>query len=776
MRRQLAAAALFLGLAVVELWTPIAHGGFYMASDLGQLWPITHSAAGPAQPANSLESDVYSQLMPFMHFTVAQVRAGNLPTWNPYNGNGQPFFANAQSSVLSPFTIFFYTLSFRLALIASALARLWLIGFFTFMFLRRHRLGDLASLVGATIFMFAGYHLVWLNYPITSVSAWLPLSLWCARVALDHREGGWAGNRPRNLATGGLTLAVAAMLLGGNPETATFDILLIVAYILGALAVERVGWRTSGQYVARFVVAGALSAGLAAAQLIPFLRYERISTAAQTHVTSIPGFNLSTVPIMAFPNLFGGPQFSYDDGDFYLQYLHPQTNYAELDGNVVGLIALGLAPVGLVALRRRRREVLPWFGLGSAVVGTLLLYSHAMGAVWEHVPLLHTAYLNRSQDVELLGLAVLAALGTDWVVRAGADWRQQARHARVALLVLVGSVLVVSAILTEWGRVLRAHVARIVGSPTATSAALRFVHRQTYLELALMAGFVAALCGFALLRRSLTLRIGLAAAVMAAVFGSTGLIMRSYNPTVPASLSYPVTPDVQQLKSIVGNGEVLFADNSFGPPATGLWFGIHDVGSYDSIGLRWHDELYRRVFHTPDTRMERLPSCLEGLQLFGVKWVVGGNGTFGDGTALAPTGSIGGIPYYAVPASPTSLLVADSRAVPRDAKALPMVSGCDFDSARQVVVDADSSGGGAAAPGNEATAVTATVHSNNTSPSSVVETTSSSEAGWLVVKEAWAPGWRATVDGRSEPVQRVDMAFLGVHLGPGRHVIRFSYS
>jgi|NGEPerStandDraft_6_1074524.scaffolds.fasta_scaffold51431_2 hypothetical protein len=406
MRRQLAGAALFLVLAVIELWTPITHGGVFMASDLGQLWPITH-APGPALPVNSLESDVYTQLMPFMHFALAQVRAGHLPTWNPYSGNGQPFLANYQSAVFSPFTAPFYMAGFRLALIISALARLWLLGFFTFMFLRRHRLGDLASIVGAIIFTFAGYHIVWLNYPITSVSPWLPLALWCARVALDHRAGDKDARRTRNIATIGLTASVAAMLVAGNPETATFDILLIVSYVVAALAIERVAWRTAGGYLVRFAAAGALAVGLASVQLFPFAQYEQVSTAAMTHRSAIPGFNLSTVPIMGFPNLFGGPQFSYVDGAFYTQYLHPQTNYAELDGNSVGLVAMCIAPIGLITLRKRRREVLPWFGVGSAVVGTLLLYSHAAGVIWEHIPIVHTAYLNRSQDVELMGLAVL---------------------------------------------------------------------------------------------------------------------------------------------------------------------------------------------------------------------------------------------------------------------------------------------------------------------------------------------------------------------------------
>jgi hypothetical protein len=45
----------------------------------------------------------------------------------------------------------------------------------------------------------------------------------------------------------------------------------------------------------------------------------------------------------------------------------------------------------------------------------------------------------------------------------------------------------------------------------------------------------------------------------------------------------------------------------------------------------------------------------------------------------------------------------------------------------------------------------------------------------LVVAEAWFPGWTATVDGESAPVLQADGAFLGLAVGPGRHVVRLSY-
>ncbi|MBN2307966.1 MAG: YfhO family protein [Candidatus Hydrogenedentes bacterium] len=45
----------------------------------------------------------------------------------------------------------------------------------------------------------------------------------------------------------------------------------------------------------------------------------------------------------------------------------------------------------------------------------------------------------------------------------------------------------------------------------------------------------------------------------------------------------------------------------------------------------------------------------------------------------------------------------------------------------------------------------------------------------LVFLDAAYPGWRATVDGERVEVLTVDNAFKGVHLGPGRHRVRFTF-
>jgi len=47
--------------------------------------------------------------------------------------------------------------------------------------------------------------------------------------------------------------------------------------------------------------------------------------------------------------------------------------------------------------------------------------------------------------------------------------------------------------------------------------------------------------------------------------------------------------------------------------------------------------------------------------------------------------------------------------------------------------------------------------------------------GWLVLANAWYPGWRAVVDGADRPIERADYAFSAVELPPGEHTVEFRY-
>ena len=50
-----------------------------------------------------------------------------------------------------------------------------------------------------------------------------------------------------------------------------------------------------------------------------------------------------------------------------------------------------------------------------------------------------------------------------------------------------------------------------------------------------------------------------------------------------------------------------------------------------------------------------------------------------------------------------------------------------------------------------------------------------SAGGFLVLNEAYFPGWRAAVDGNEAPLLRANYLFMAVPVPPGRHVVTFAY-
>jgi hypothetical protein len=190
---------------------------------------------------------------------------GELPFWNPLSHCGIPFLAQWNSLALYPGSLFYLLLPLDWSLGLFNLLHLFLCGL-TMYALAFHWTGNrLAATIAGLGFALNGFTLnclMWPNY-IASL-AWMPL------VVLTAERAWRRGGRQLVLAV----LAGAMQMLSGTPEVILLTWLLIGALGLLQLAQPDLPRR---QVILRLLGVGLLVAGLAAAQLLPFLDLLRAS-------------------------------------------------------------------------------------------------------------------------------------------------------------------------------------------------------------------------------------------------------------------------------------------------------------------------------------------------------------------------------------------------------------------------------------------------------------------------------------------------------------------
>lgn len=119
---------------------------------------------------------------------------------------------------------------------------------------------------------------------------------------------------------------------------------------------------------------------------------------------------------------------------------------------------------------------------------------------------------------------------------------------------------------------------------------------------------------------------------------------------------------------------------------------------------------------------------------------------------------------------PRAFVVSQAQTVNDDAAALAAISDPGFDPAKRVVLS-----------GTQANVRQAFNSPHEASlviyePERVVIETSGESDGWLVLTDAWYPGWRATVDGAPVEIARADVLFRAAPVPAGRHRVEFAFA
>lgn len=403
-------------------------GSFHAADMMGTLSPWNETVAYDFQPDNTHVSDTVNAVVPMRAAFRDRVLEGDLPMWDSLRGMGAPLAVIPNASVFSPLTVPYLVAPLWLAPVLTKLLELGVAVLGMFLLVRRWGLGRPAALVGALAFVNSAFLVVWTNWPQSAVGALVPLLLWAVERGVTA---------PRHRQVWPVAAIGAVMWLEGFPAVTVYALATAGAYAVVRVVVVHGRGRQALARLSALAGAVALSLGVAALQLMPFLHHLRSLGLQRGGVagTPLPWHYLTT---LAVPDALGNP--------LERAYYGP-SNYVE-GTSWVGVVALVLVAV-LVANRRRLelpRGVFA-FLVGASATGLVLVYfdSPLLDLVGR-IPLVGTNFIGRYRAVLGVLVAGGAAAGYQAFVEAeGPLDRRRTVLALVALAVAMVPLGVVTA-------------------------------------------------------------------------------------------------------------------------------------------------------------------------------------------------------------------------------------------------------------------------------------------------------------------------------------------
>ena len=613
LRHPTLAGALVLAILVAAfLYKPLAYiqTHHYLAADVTQNQSLTNQVPGH-RSGNQLISDPVVEMVPWLLFNREELGAGRLPVWNPYNACGVPHLANYQSSVFSPFSLPFYLMRLKFALLLTAGCKLYLLGLFTYLFLLRQGVAHLPALVGAAAFQFGANNVLLLSYPHSGVMVTLPATMYFAEVAFARLEATLTGARARLLwPVVGVGLALALGLSAGHPEPYYFCVWMLAVHVVFRLShygwhEPRLRWKPLVRLGAGMLVAALLAALSGAWQVLPFFEYlerSEMLTLRSHRQTPLEG---GLWVMHLFPDFMGTPTSPH-----YTRWTFPPPNYEAANSVYIGGLVLLMGALSWLLLLRDRRYF--FFGL-VALVWPIYAYD-LFGALtlFSQFPSLDIAPVNRSQGLWHFALGVCSALLLDAAMRI----RGRVRLAWAAATLLLGGA---GLGLTYW----RASdwLPKAATSLDFKPELVEYIRRgQDALALSAAIGILA-LTGLWIARRTLVQR-ALVAVILIVVFFQCGFYLRDYNPVSRDELVYPHTNRTDALRhETAGKRLAIFGEDNL-PPHTNLRYDLEILASYDALGIHLFEQLHSDMFQAKGNWRIASLATERGLAMFGVGWTL----------------------------------------------------------------------------------------------------------------------------------------------------------
>jgi len=721
-RREHAGAAAVIVAATAILFAPVFQGRSFsmVAAHMYSQYPWSAlvrddpSVQGRGYP----QTDHAETFYPLSVFATHAVRSGQLPMWLPYSFGGIPVMELGMTGLLYPprlvLMLMFDPIDQHdlLLIIHLLMAGLGMYGL-----LRCWGANAIGAIFGAIVWQMNGNNLFWLMFEtIPIVAGWFPVMLLCATLAVRRLSFRWAV---------GAGTAVGMAILSGGLHYAYLSGLVLGGWYLAqataaALRHYREGHRRSAILCLTLpVCSAAVALAFSAAYWLPLTEWLSGAHREQSSllVQVMGGSRVSEIfgalikPLSA-SGVAGKP-----------------ADYASFC--YTGVLTLVFALPGLLALFRRPGPVI----LGTLVCALSLGFALGIGPliiVFRAVfPFFGTIHPSAGFYLYCFGIAIMAAFG-----------------------------------ITEVSR----YLARVkLPKPVPLAIGFLLIAFQTW-----------QLIGFAW----------------------------TITPAQPkrAEWLYPETPGIAALKNSQGEYHILPVSNHL---PSGKWtppvltgkstadFDLRSGSGYESLLPVWVAGTWRTVeqggqlatdvppafrptfFHDklPFDLLEKLSVGLLAVPPLARPLDISGRDPTIDGALqLIHQGSDLWI-YRLTHALPRAFVVRQVVAAADPPESLRMLVDKKFDAHAAAIVIGEQNAAEAALSADDyqslGTEAKATILSDRLNSIEIEATTA--HRAMLVLNDSWAPGWKAYVDGISQPVLRTNYAFRGVILPEGQHRVVFLY-
>ncbi len=334
------------------------------------------------------------------------IKSGVLPLWNPYIGCGVPLAANLMSGIYNPLRFFLLLFPQTWVFDFHLLLRIFLAGFFTFLFLRKISLSVTASLISAIAYMFSGHFMCYMTLWHLNADMMLPLLLLLFECNVQEK-------RRKYIVFAGV--ASALTILSGNPQAAISGLIFASCYYLYRAATIN-GFGLNSKLLrqsSKLIIILSIGLGLSAFMITDFYQFYRLSIHQVSISASDWGGQLNVYSPLSFLAFFFSPlQFlgtpfwnnpPYIDRFSHL-FLFPY----------IGVISIILAVLALGKQQNIKRLGLFFIGYSFLMILNLigavnLLYQIGLEFLFPVTRLFWAKYLG----VLYLSVAILAGLGLE---------------------------------------------------------------------------------------------------------------------------------------------------------------------------------------------------------------------------------------------------------------------------------------------------------------------------------------------------------------------------